>query len=213
MAQKADPRPRRWAVLLAIAAFASLSAQATCPLASFGVDRQKNTCGRDACRTHAPPPEIGAIQRGAYSESVSLDLYVSLSSWVGVDVDKAQIVTIERYPDSMLPGLIEVRKRQKDPGRFVVRRPDTSHVDVVRRYPVPAAKLREFVCAANKLWKAGDAELITPTTGGYTAIFIVDVAASRGFDGLGIPIGDLKALSELMESLKDPEWSWFGPLN
>src|SRR5262245_60201782 len=128
------------------------AAGAACPLDSFAV-RKVDVCGSGKCTSFTPPVEIEAIARGVYAETIGLFINDGFAEWVGVDLDKSEIVEVQRFAGRELGA---APRAGSDPNvtRRETRDGDRHTIDIVRRAPLAADAAGDIVCGANAVWAA-----------------------------------------------------------
>lgn len=154
MASRPQPHPIRptgaavSALLLAILGLLPAGAQAACDLASFGAGIA-DTCLRSAseCMPAHLPEDLRRIERGAIVEAVGLGPNDGRASWRALDLDRHEVVIVERYAG---------RKRGQAP-HVATGNPHESlketegtagWIDHVRRYPITHGHAEALGCLA-----------------------------------------------------------------
>jgi len=192
----------RVSIAAACAAMAMLlpaAAGAACPIDTFAAKKQ-NVCRGETCTSLEPPEEIAAIARGVYSETVGrVD---GLAEWIGVDLDKRQILEVKRYTGRQLGAAplasgLNVSRRETHEG-------DRHWIDVTRRSFLLPSTAGDIVCSANAAW----AELSKPLRGGvsgmHLGVVLVDRGTRKSIGGVGGMTSASRALHTRLEGLEAP---------
>ena len=175
-------------LLLALASLLPAGAHATCDLAAFGSGIAA-MCPRSTpgCVPAHLPEDVRRIERGAVVETVGLGPNDGRASWRAVDLDRHEVVIVERYAG---------RKRDQAP-HLAASTPHESlketdgaagWIDHVRRYPLTRHHAEALGCVASR---AG-AEATPPSrqrsdTSGRFYLLLPEqahaVSATGSFDG------------------------------
>lgn len=192
--------------LLAIFSAVSLSHAygATCELNTFGTAKAATACFWEDCRRTSAPDEIKNIKRGAYVEVVGLFINDGFASWIGIDLDRGELLQVNRYAGRHLKNAPTVAATDSHFARET--RSERVHwIDVVRKRTLPAEALGEFVCAANELWVAKPVE--TPSESDiFTELRLVDGAVNKGIGGMRSLPPDAKNFERRLRSYRNSDW-------
>lgn len=175
-----------------IAAFAAVmssslpaTANAACDVARFG-EAATNTCRRSesTCVPAYLPAEIRAIVRGAVVESVGLAVNDGRASWRGFDLDRRELVVVERYAGARLAQAPRVTTATADEYVKPFAADPARGVDHVRRYPLAAAKFTAMACLASAAWSEGQApsHALTDISGQFF-LLLADAAKTQSVLG------------------------------
>jgi len=161
------------------------AADAACPLDSFA-DRKVDVCGSGKCTSFTPPVEIEAITRGVYGETIGLFINDGYAEWVGIDLDKSEIVEVQRYAGRELGA---APRASSDPNvtRRETRDGDRHWIDVVRRAPLAADAAGDIVCSANTVW-AAPPSIVPPSlsiTDMHQGVVLIDRGTRKASGGPG----------------------------
>ena len=202
------PRSTRHATLGAIAIVLACStpavAAAACADQSFGVGKV-NVCTREPCRSFTPPEEIARISRGVYAEFIGLFINDGIASWLGADIDNAELIEVRRFAGRRL-GSAPQGSANGEEGYVRETKTDRVHwIEVVRRRRITQEEVAELICAANLLWSAGRIAS-RQRTDVHNALFLVDGDSTKSFGGPGELDGEARAMRERLRALRDPTW-------
>jgi hypothetical protein len=178
-------------------------ASAACPLASFG-ETKASTCTGPKCGSANAPKEIAAISRGLFSENIGLFINDGHARWIGVDLDRSEIVEVERFAGARFaqakPEFRNMKHTANHYGREI-KGINSRVIELVRRKPVDNAALGELVCAANELWayapEAGLKPLIGPMSDSHNRLYLLDQGTIKDF---GMP-GELTEAPRKLRAL------------
>lgn len=200
----------RITVLAAAAAFLAAVPQpsrAACPLASFG-EAKMQTCSGNECGPANAPKEISAISRGLFSENIGLFINDGHARWIGVDLDRSEIVEVERFAGARFAqAKPEFRKMKQSANHYgrEIRGLNSRAIEFVRKKPIDKAALGDVVCAANELWTyvpdPSVAPLIGPMSDSYNKLYLLDRGAIKDFGGPGKLIEAPRKLRALLEGM------------
>jgi hypothetical protein len=180
---------------------------ATCPLASFG-ETKTRTCTGTNCGSANAPKEITAISRGLFSENIGLFINDGHARWIGIDLDRSEIVEVERFAGTRFAqAKPEFRKMKHTANHYgrEIRGLNSRAIEFVHRKPVDNAALGELVCAANELWAyAPDPEiapLIGPMSDSHSKLFLLDQGTIKDFGTPGELTEAPRKLRALLEGM------------
>jgi hypothetical protein len=195
------------ATAVAFLAAGTYAASAACPLASFG-ETKARTCTGTKCRSANAPTEIAAITRGLFSENIGLFINDGHARWIGVDLDRSEIVEVERFAGARFAQAKPVFRKMKHTANHYGRETrglNSRMIEFVRRKPVDIAALGELVCAANELWAfAPDpalGPLIGPMSDSHNKLYLLDQGAIKDFGGPGELTETPRKLRALLQSM------------
>ena len=145
-----------FASLVVLAAMLPATAPAACDLARFG-DPAPRTCARDAadCLPAHLPDEVKAIARGAVLEWVGLAVNDGRASWRALDLDRRELLVIERYAGPRLARAPRVAATAAATAHELLRTSGEGKaqmVDHVRRWPLSRARFEALACLAAGAW-------------------------------------------------------------
>src|SRR5262245_12385973 len=134
---------------VAFTAMLPAAAPAACDLARFG-DPAPRSCPRSSADCLAPhlPDEVKQIVRGAAGEWVGLGPNDGRATWRALDIDRREVVVVERYAGRRLGRAPQVAPAT--PHEFVRTNGegDSRSVDHVRRWPLSKARFESLACLA-----------------------------------------------------------------
>lgn len=166
-------------------------APAACPLDSFG-ETKVRTCSGTKCGSANAPKEIAAISRGLFSENIGLFINDGHARWIGVDLDRSEIVEVERFAGARFAqAKPEFRKMKQTANHYgrQIKGLNSRAIEFVRRKPVDKAALGDLVCAANELWAyapdPGVVPLIGPMSDSHNKLYLLDQGTIKDFGGPG----------------------------
>jgi hypothetical protein len=195
------------AAATAFLAAAPQTSRADCATASFG-ETKKQICTGNKCGPANAPKEISAISRGLFSENIGLFINDGHVRWIGVDIDRSELVEVERFAGARFaqakPEFRNMKHGTNHYGREI-RGLNSRAIEFVRKKPIDSAALVEVVCAANELWThAPDpsiAPLMGPMSDSYSKLYLLDRGAIKEFGGPGEVIEAPRKLRVLLEGM------------
>jgi hypothetical protein len=145
-------------LVVALACLLPTAAHAACDVARFGESATK-TCPRSTgnCIPSYLPEEISDIAKGAVVESVGLAVNDGRASWRALDIDRKEVVVVERYAGRRRGQAPRVNSSTPYEYLKTFDQDQTRWVDHVRRYPLSAAKFMALTCLASGAWSEGPA--------------------------------------------------------
>jgi hypothetical protein len=161
------------------------AADAACSPDTFGAQKRA-VCGSEKCPFFTPPAEIAAIARGLFSERIGLFINDGYAGWVGVDLDKGEIVDVQRFAGSKLGEAPRanaldpkaVRRETKEDGRH--------WIDILRRAPLVSAAAGDIVCGANTVWAEQAGIVLRPViTDMHSGVVLIDRETRKAVGGPG----------------------------
>jgi len=195
------------AVAAAFLAAAPQTSHAACATASFG-EVKTQTCAGNECGPANAPKEISAISRGLFSENIGLFINDGHSRWIGVDLDRSELVEVQRFSGARFSqAKPEFRKMKPSANHYgrEIRGLNSRAIEFVRRKPIDNAALVDVVCAANELWTyvpdPGIAPLIGPMSDSHNKLYLLDRGAIKDFGGPGELIEAPRKLRALLEGM------------
>jgi hypothetical protein len=195
------------AAAAAVLAAAPQTSLAACPLASFG-EAKTQTCSGKECGPVNAPKEISAISRGLFSESIGLFINDGHARWIGIDLDRSEIVEVERFAGARFAqAKPEFRKMKHNANHYgrEIRGLNSRAIEFVRKKPIDNPVLGDVVCAANELWTyvpdPSVARLIGPMSDSHSKLYLLDRGAIKDFGGPGELIEAPRKLRALLEGM------------
>lgn len=153
----ARPRPPGRAlsagIAVALSVLAALlpttAALAACDLARFG-EPAPRTCPRATaeCLPGHLPDEVKQIVRGAALEWVGLAVNDGRASWRALDIDRRELVVVERYAGSRVGRAPRVETATPHEYLRTNGEGDSRSIDHVRRWPLSPARFDALACVA-----------------------------------------------------------------
>jgi len=174
------------------------AAGAVCPLDTFGAQKI-DICRSEKCSYFTPPAEIAAIARGAYSEMIGLFINDGLAEWIGVDLDKNEIVQVQRYAGRQLGAA--PRASGKNITRRETREGDRRWIDVTRRTPLASDAAGDIVCSANTVWAEPPGPPRVSITDMHQGVVLVDRGTRKAVGGPGGMSDTARVLHAQLERL------------
>lgn len=140
---------------VALAALLPAAAAAACDLARFG-DPAPRTCPRAAaeCLPGYLPDEVTQIVRGAAVEWVGLAVNDGRASWRALDIDRRELVVVERYAGPRVGRAPRVETATPHEYLRTNGEGDARSIDHVRRWPLSPARFDALACLAAGAWSA-----------------------------------------------------------
>lgn len=131
------------------------AARAACDLARFG-EPAPRTCPRSSedCLPRYLPDEVKEIVRGAAVEWVGLAVNDGRASWRALDIDRRELVVVERYAGRRLGRAPRVETATPHEYLRTAGDGDTRSIDHVRRWPLSPARFDALACLAAGAWSA-----------------------------------------------------------
>ena len=177
-----------------VAILLPVAADAACSPDTFGAQKRA-VCGSEKCPYFTPPEEIAAIARGLFSESIGLFINDGFAGWIGIDLDKNEIVDVQRYAGSKLGQAPRADALDPKVVRRETQEGDRHWIDIVRRVPLAAGTAGDLVCAANAVWAEPPAAALRPViTDMHLGVVLVDRGTRKTAGGPG-------GMSEAAEAL------------
>jgi hypothetical protein len=199
---------RTFAAAAAILAAAPQASLAACTLSSFG-EAKAQTCSSSECGSANAPKEISAISRGLFSENIGLFINDGHARWVGVDLDRSEIIEVERFAGARFPqAKPELRKMKQTATHYgrEIRGLNSRMIEFVRKKSVDDSVLANVVCAANELWAYKPdpnlPRLIGPMGDTHNKVYLVDRGTIKDFGGPGELTEAPRKLRALLEGMQ-----------
>ena len=196
-----------WGVL-ALAMFSLPAMGAGCPRASFGAEKAA-VCEREKCRFFTPPEEIARISRGLYSEYVGLFVNDGGARWLGLDLDRMQLIEVSRFAGRRMGNAPIIDSSDQDNYRRETKTDRVHWIDVVHKRALNDEQVDELVCAANHLWIAQETPSSAPprpATDVHNELFLLDRDSVKSFGGAGALPAQAQPLHKLLRSLRASAW-------
>jgi hypothetical protein len=138
---------------IAFAAMLPAAADAACDLSHFG-ERAPRTCARSSqeCLPSYLPDPVKEIVRGAVLEWVGLAANDGRASWRALDIDRRELLVIERYAGSRVGRAPRVEPGTPHEYVKASGEGDSRTIDHVRRWPLSPARFDALACIAAGAW-------------------------------------------------------------
>jgi hypothetical protein len=145
---------------VALSALLPAAAAAACNLARFG-DPAPRSCARTSqdCLPRHLPEEVSGIVRGAVVEWVGLAANDGRASWRALDIDRREVVVVERYAGRRIGRAPRVESATPHEYVRASGDGDSRMVDHVRRWPLSPARFEALACIAAGAWSAREMPL------------------------------------------------------
>ena len=185
------------------------AAVAACSPASSG-EKKADLCSGSTCRSFAAPKEIADIRRGIYSEYVGLFVNDGYARWVGLDLDRSEMVEVQRFAGKQLPAAVKQLRKMKQSANHYKRETRSAKlhiIDVVHKKPADRSAIGDLICAANGLWaEVSDPKLgpfqVVPASDSHNKLYLLDRGAVKDFGGPGELTEAPRRLRESLDALQ-----------
>jgi hypothetical protein len=138
---------------LTLVAILPAPARAACDLAHFG-ERAPRSCPRSSAECLPPhlPDPVKEIVRGAVVEWVGLAVNDGRASWRALDIDRREVLIVERYAGSRLSRAPRIEAATPHEYVEASGEGDSRSIDHVRRWPLSRARFEALACVASGAW-------------------------------------------------------------